>query len=114
LPSIPSRVRNYPTLSRSNSSGFPLPGARRTAEEIIEHLTRQGDREYWLVLSSLMTNDWLADVERLVLEWGDSAGVRIHVSWETHPTHGKALFVIRADHETWQPASRARAGHAAG
>jgi hypothetical protein len=103
------RVRNYSILDRTSLHGFPLPGARRAAEEIIEHLTQRGDREYWLVPSNLTATDWLADVERIILDWGDAAAVRIHVSWEVHPTHGNALFILRGDHDTWRrdtPATR--------
>lgn len=97
------RVRNSAILERTSFHGFPLPGARRAAEEIIKHLTEHGDREYWLVPSNLTTTDWLADVELLVLNWGDTAGVRVHLAWEMHPAHGNALFILRGDYETWRP-----------
>jgi len=87
-------------IVRQSRIGFPLPGAQRAAMDVIEHLSRNGSTGYWLQPTNVTSTDWLADVEQLVLDWGDATGVRIDVSWEVHDVHGDALFIARADDTT--------------
>ena len=81
---------------------LPIVGnAEQAAMDVIDHLSRNGSTGYWLQPTNVTSTDWIADIERLVLDWGNATGIRIDVSWETHAVEGRGLYIIRADHAQW-------------